>query len=449
MKWEQENRAAGTPENPCGGCEGQQMKRESRRVVVTGLGTVNPTGNTVAGSWENVRNGKSGIGPITAFDASAFKTKVAGEVKDFAPEERLEKRELRHMARFTKLALYAAEEAIRDSGLCGDEEGFSFSSKVSEIAPERIGVIVSSGIGGLEVIEEQAGRLESMGNDKVTPFFVPMSISNMAAARIAIMHGLKGMCSCPVTACAGGSNAIGDAFVRIRDGYEDAFVCGGAESCITPLGVAGFQNMKALSASEDPKRASIPFDKDRSGFVIGEGSGIIVLEEYEHAKNRGAHIYAELVGYGSNCDAFHITSPAPDGSGGAACMQLAIDDAEIRADEVDYVNAHGTSTVLNDKYETAAIKSVFGVHAKSLCVSSTKSMTGHLLGGAGGVEAVFTVKALEDGFVPPTAGLEETEAEMDLNYVPQKGLERELTYALSNSLGFGGHNASLIFKRYA
>ncbi len=424
------------------------MKRESRRVVVTGLGTINPTGNSVEESWEQVKRGESGIGPITAFDVTDYKTKVAGEVKDFVPESRLEKRELRHMARFTKLALYAAEEAIKDSGLCEGEEEFTFSSKLTKIAPERCGVIVSSGIGGLDVIEEQHNRLETSGNEKVNPFFVPMSISNMAAARIAIMHGMAGMCSCPVTACAGGSNAIGDAFIRIRDGYEDAFVCGGTESCITPLGVAGFQNMKALSTSEDPKRASIPFDKDRNGFVIGEGSGIVVLEEYEHAINRGAHIYAEIVGYGSNCDAYHITSPAPDGSGGAACMQLAIDDAGIEKEEIGYINAHGTSTVLNDKYETAAIKSVFGEHAKELYVSSTKSMTGHLLGGAGGVEAVFTVKALEDGFVPPTAGLQETEADMDLNYVPQKGFEKKLTYALSNSLGFGGHNASLIFKRF-
>ncbi len=429
--------------------------REQRRVVVTGLGTINPTGNTVEESWKQVKNGESGIGPITAFDATDYKVKVAGEVKDFAPETRLEKRELRHMGRFTKLALYAAEEAIKDSGLCdaldtaAEEEkaAFSFNSKVTKIAPERIGVIVSSGIGGLDVIEEQNSRLNSMGNEKVNPFFVPMSISNMAAARIAIMHGLKGMCTCPVTACAGGSNAIGDAFIRIRDGYEDAFVCGGAEACVTPLGVAGFQNMKALSTSEDPKRASIPFDKDRTGFVIGEGSGILVLEEYEHAKARGAHIYAEIVGYGSNCDAFHITSPAPDGSGGAACMALAISDAGIQKEDIDYINAHGTSTVLNDKYETAAIKSVFGEHAKKLAVSSTKSMTGHLLGGAGGVEAVFSVKALEDSFIPPTAGLQETDEEMDLDYVPNTGREQDLNYVLSNSLGFGGHNACLIFKK--
>ncbi|MCR5145035.1 MAG: beta-ketoacyl-ACP synthase II [Lachnospiraceae bacterium] len=421
--------------------------KQNRRVVVTGLGTINPTGKTVDESWENVKNGVSGIDFISSFDATDYKVKVAGEVKDFTPEDRLEKRELRHMGRFTKLALYAAEEAIADSGLCAGDEEFNCNSKVTEIDPKRIGVIVSSGIGGLDVIEQQHGRLESMGNDKVNPFFVPMSISNMAAARIAIMHGLKGMCTCPVTACAGGSNAIGDAFIRIRDGYEDAFVCGGCESSISPLGVSGFQNMKALTQSEDPKRASIPFDKDRNGFVIGEGSGIIVLEEYEHAKSRGAHIYAEIVGYGSNCDAFHITSPAPDGSGGADCMRLAIEDAEINKEDVEYINAHGTSTPLNDRFETMAIKAVFEDHAKDLYVSSTKSMTGHLLGGAGGVEAIYSIKALEEGFIPPTVGLQETEEEMDLNYVPNEGIEKDIKYALSNSLGFGGHNACLIFKK--
>ncbi len=421
--------------------------KTNRRVVVTGLGTVNPTGNTVSESWENIKNGKSGVGLITAFDTSEYKTKVAAEVKNFDPTQRLEKRELRHMARFTQLALYAAEEAIKDSGLCDSDEEFSVKSKVTKIDADRCGVIVSCGIGGLGNIEEQHSRSENMGNDKVNPFFVPMAISNMAAARIAIAHGFKGMCTCPVTACAGGSNAIGDAFLRIRHGYEDAFICGGTESAITPLGIAGFQNMKALSDSTDPERASIPFDKDRNGFVMGEGSGILVLEEYEHAVNRGAHIYAEIVGYGSNCDAYHITSPSPEGEGGAACMKLAINDAEIQASDIDYINAHGTSTSLNDKYETAAIKSVFGDHAKDLYVSSTKSMTGHLLGGAGGVEAVFSVKALEDGFVPPTSSLRETDPEMDLNYVPGKGIEKDLNYVLSNSLGFGGHNACIIFKK--
>ncbi|MCR5452531.1 MAG: beta-ketoacyl-ACP synthase II [Lachnospiraceae bacterium] len=420
---------------------------EKRRVVVTGLGTINPTGNSVEESWESIKNSKSGVGLISAFDTTDFKIKVAAEVKDFKPETKLEKKELRHMERFTKLALYAAEEALNDSGLCESDEEFTFNSQLTKADPERVGVIISCGIGGLEGIETQSRRGYEKGYDKVSPFFVPMVISNMAAARVAIYHGLKGMCTCPVTACAGGSNAIGDALNRIRFGYEDVMLCGGTESCISPLGIGGFQNMKALSDTEDPARASIPFDKDRNGFVMGEGSGIIVLEEYEHAKARGAHIYAELVGYGSNCDAYHITSPSPDGAGGAACMRLAIKDAEIEASSIDYINAHGTSTHLNDLYETMAIKSVFGDSAKDLLVSSTKSMTGHLLGGAGGVEAVFSVKALEDGFVPPTVGLQETEPEMDLNYVPGKGIEKELNYVLSNSLGFGGHNACLIFKR--
>ncbi|WP_026499141.1 beta-ketoacyl-ACP synthase II [Butyrivibrio sp. WCD2001] len=420
-----------------------------RRVVVTGIGTVNPTGNSVAESWDSIKNGKIGIGEITCFDTEGYKVKVAAEVKDFDPTGKVDKRELRHTARFTLLAQCAAEEAIKDSGLCKNAEGdYSYDTPVSEIAADRCGVIISSGIGGLDEIEKNHSKSLDKGNGFVSPFFVPMSITNMAAARIAIAHGFKGMCTCPVTACAGGSNAIGDAFFRIRDGYEDAMICGGTESSITPLGIAGFQNMKALSETTDPARASIPFDKDRNGFVMGEGSGILVLEEYEHAKSRGAHIYAEIVGYGSNCDAYHITSPAPGGEGGAACMKLAIKDAGITESDIDYINAHGTSTSLNDKYETAAIKTVFGEKAKDLYVSSTKSMTGHLLGGAGGVEAVFCVKALEDSFVPPTASLKETDPEMDLNYVPGKGIEKELNYVLSNSLGFGGHNACLIFKKY-
>lgn len=421
---------------------------EKRRVVVTGLGTINPTGNSVGESWENIKNGKHGIGRITAFDTTDFKVKVAAEVKDFDPNAKLDKREVRHMARFTQFALYAAEEAICDSGICGRGDDYSFLAKASDEDAARVGVIVSCGIGGLDVIEQQHGRGEEKGYSYVSPFFVPMAITNMAAARIAISHGFKGMCSCPVTACAGGSNAVGDSFIRIRDGYEDVMICGGAESCVTPLGIAGFQNMKALSDATDPDRASIPFDKDRSGFVMGEGSGIIVLEEYEHAKKRGAHIYAEVVGYGSNCDAYHITSPSPNGEGGAACMELAIKDAGISREDIDYINAHGTSTHLNDLYETMAIKQVFGDHAKNLLVSSTKSMTGHMLGGAGGVEAVFSVKSLEDKFVPPTAGLKESEEDMDLNYVPGKGVSKKLNYVLSNSLGFGGHNACVIFKAF-
>lgn len=419
-----------------------------RKVVITGLGTINPTGNTVSESWKNIKNGVCGIGPITAFDTTDFKVKVAGEVKDFEPAALLEKRELRHMARFTQLALLAADEALEDSGLIqATKEVPRYAAPLQDADATRCGVIISCGIGGLDVIEENHTKGQTRGFEKVSPFFIPMTITNMAAARVAIAHGLKGMCTCPVTACAGGSNAIGDAFHRIRDGYEDVMVCGGAESCITPLAIGGFSNMKALSYATDPTAASIPFDANRSGFVMGEGAGILVLEEYEHAKNRGAHIYGEIVGYGSNCDAYHITSPAEGGVGGAACMELALADATLTPSDIDYINAHGTSTHMNDLCETQAIHQVFGEKAKDIAISSTKSMTGHLLGGAGGVEAVFCVKALEDGFIPATVGLTTPDPECDLDYTPQVGRSADLSYVLSNSLGFGGHNACLIFGK--
>ncbi|MCR5641019.1 MAG: beta-ketoacyl-ACP synthase II [Lachnospiraceae bacterium] len=421
---------------------------EKRKVVVTGLGTINPTGNTVSDSWANIRQGVCGIGEITAFDASEYKVKMAGEVKDFDPTTCLERKEIRHMARFTQLAMVAADEALADSGLITPtEETPRYCAPINDSNPTRCGVIISCGIGGLDVIEDNHDKGLARGFEKVSPFFIPMSITNMAAARVAISHGLKGMCTCPVTACAGGSNAIGDAFHRIRDGYEDVMVCGGAESAVTPLAIGGFSNMKALSLSTDPATASIPFDLNRGGFVLGEGAGMLVLEEMEHAKARGAKIYAEIVGYGSNCDAYHITSPAPDGSGGAACMELAIEDASLKPQDIDYINAHGTSTHMNDLCETMAIHKVFGDYAKDVAISSTKSMTGHLLGGAGGVEAVFCVKALEDGFIPATVGLTTPDPECDLDYTPNTGRDADLTYALSNSLGFGGHNACLIFAK--
>ena len=378
---------------------------EKRRVVVTGLGTVNPLGNTVAESWAAAKAGQCGIAPITQFDTAGFKCKLAAEVKGFDPEAIVDKKEARKMARFTLLALAAANEAIQDSGLD------------TEANAKTTGVILSSGIGGLPTIEEQHTRGEEKGMEKVSPYFVPMSIANMAAAQVAIRFGLKGMCTCPVTACAGGTNAVGDAFHRIRDGYEDAMVCGGAESCISPLGIGGFTSMKALSTATDPDAASLPFDARRGGFVMGEGSGVLVLEELEHAKARGAHIYAEVVGYGANCDAYHI-------------------------------NAHGTGTHMNDSCETAAIHAVFGDHAKDIAVVSTKSMTGHLLGGAGGIEAVFTALALRDQFAPPTIHYEQPDPECDLDYVPNVGREMKMEYALSNSLGFGGHNACLAFKKW-
>lgn len=408
---------------------------EKRRVVVTGLGTVNPTGNTVEESWKGIREGKVGIGEITAFDSSAFSVHLAGEVKEFHPETVFDKRELKHMARFTQFAMIAAEEAMLDSGISGT------------LPPEEMGVIVSSGIGGLKTIEEEHTKGEQKGFERVSPFFIPMSISNMAAGEIAIRHKLKGLCICPVTACAGGSNAVGDAFHRIRDGYETAMLCGGTEAAISELGIGGFATMKALSPATEVSRASIPFDKERSGFVMGEGAGILILEEREHALKRGAKIYAEIVGYGANCDAYHITSPAPGGEGAAACMGLALKDAGITASEIDYINAHGTSTHLNDLGETAAVKTVFKDRAYSVPISSTKSMTGHLLGAAGAVEAIFSVLALRDGFIPGTMNYQVKDEELDLDYVPNKGREKELRYTMSNSLGFGGHNACLVFKK--
>ena len=408
---------------------------EKRRVVVTGVGTVNPTGNTVEESWKGIREGKVGIGEITAFDSSAFSVHLAGEVKEFHPETVFDKRELKHMARFTQFAMIAAEEAMLDSGISGT------------LPPEEMGVIVSSGIGGLKTIEEEHTKGEQKGFERVSPFFIPMSISNMAAGEIAIRHKLKGLCICPVTACAGGSNAVGDAFHRIRDGYETAMLCGGTEAAISELGIGGFATMKALSPATEVSRASIPFDKERSGFVMGEGAGILILEEREHALKRGAKIYAEIVGYGANCDAYHITSPAPGGEGAAACMGLALKDAGITASEIDYINAHGTSTHLNDLGETAAVKTVFKDRAYSVPISSTKSMTGHLLGAAGAVEAIFSVLALRDGFIPGTMNYQVKDEELDLDYVPNKGREKELRYTMSNSLGFGGHNACLVFKK--
>ncbi len=410
---------------------------EKRRVVVTGLGTVNPTGNSTEESWENIRRGKSGIGRITRFDTADMAVKTAGELKDFDPAKRLDRHEIRHMGLFSQYALYAAEEAVEMAGL----------SLSKETPDDRTGVLLSTGIGGLSVIEENYSRGMEKGFDRVSPFFIPMAISNMAAAQIAIRFGCRGMCSSTVTACAGGSNAIGDAFHRIRDGYEETMICGGTEAAITPLAVGGFAVMKALCREEDSTRASIPFDKNRSGFVMGEGAGVLVLEEYQHAKARGARILAEIAGYGANCDAYHITAPAPEGRGAAACMKLALSDAGIAPADIDYINAHGTSTKMNDALETAAIKTVFGERAYEIPVSSTKSMTGHLLGAAGGVEAVFCVKAIEDQFVPMTVGYQDPDPECDLDYVTEGGREKPLTYVLSDNLGFGGHNAVLIFKK--
>ena len=411
--------------------------KKKRRVVITGLGTVNPTGNTVAESWAAVKAGRCAVGPITAFDTTDFKVKLAAEVKDFDPAERIDRREARKMARFTQFAVAAADEAIHDSGIA-----------LENIDHTRFGVILSSGIGGLPTIEEEHTRGQQRGFEKVSPYFVPMAIGNMAAGQIAIRFGLQGMCSCPTTACAGGTNAIGDAFHRIRDGYEDRMLCGGSESCISPLGVGGFASMKALCTADDPARASIPFDARRSGFVMGEGSGVLVLEELEHARKRNARIYAELVGYGATGDAFHITSPCEDGSGAARAMELAMQEAETEPDQIGYINAHGTGTHHNDLFETRAIKRAFGEAAKQVTVNSTKSMIGHLLGAAGAVEAIVCVKTLQEGFIHQTVGTKETDAECDLDYTIGAPKQKKLDYAMSNSLGFGGHNATLLVKKY-
>lgn len=408
-----------------------------RRVVITGMGTVNPLANNAPDTWESVKAGKCGIAPITRFDTTEFKVKLAAEVKDLDRVEILGVKEAKRMDLYCQYACIAAMEAARDSGL-------EFPPKDAD----RCGCIISSGIGGLSTIVDEECKGGERGYKFISPYFIPMAISNMAAGQIAIQYGLKGICTAVVTACAGSNNAIGEAFHRIRYGHEDLMFCGGAESVVLPLAVAGFQSMKALSTSEDPNRASIPFDKERGGFVMGEGAGVLVIEELEHALARGAKIYAEIIGYGTNCDAHHITAPAPDGEGGAKCIELAINDAGIRKEEVDYINAHGTGTSLNDSGETRAIRRAFGDHADKLCVSSTKSMTGHLLGAAGAIEAIITSLALQNSFVPPTINYKEPDPECDLDIVPNKGRECDINIALSNALGFGGHNASILFKKY-
>ena len=408
-----------------------------RRVVVTGIGMITPVGNNTSDSWNAVKNGECGIGPITHYDTTGRKVTLAGEVKGYDPAATIDTKELRKMDRFVQFAMTAASEAVEASGI-------DFASENTE----RAGVIISSGIGGFATIQSEIIKGNEKGYDRVSPYFIPQIISNMAAGQIAIKYGLNGMCSCVVTACAGGTNAIGDAFHRIRDGYEDVMLCGGTEACITEIGIGGFTSMRALHTGNDPKRASIPFDKDRSGFVMGEGAAVLILEEEEHAKKRGAKIYGEVVGYGANCDANHITAPLEDGSMAAKCLTLALNDANVKPEDIDYINAHGTSTHLNDSGETKAIKLAFSEHAKKLMVSSTKSMTGHLLGAAGAVEAGFSVLALKDGFVPATIGYENFDEECDLDIVPNVGRNKDIKYAVSNSLGFGGHNACLVFKKY-
>lgn len=408
-----------------------------RRVVVTGIGTINPIGHNVEETWKSIEEGKCGIAPISLFDTKGMKVTLAGEVKDFDVTKYIDKKEAKKMDRFIQMGMIASHEAMLDSGL-----------DINNIDSHRFGVIVSSGIGGLGSIEKNYQTGEKRGFDRVSPFFIPMTISNLAAGHIAIAYHAQGLCTCPVTACAGGTNAIGDAFRNIRDGYQDVMIAGGCEASVTPLGIGGFTSMKALSDATNPDRASIPFDKERNGFVMGEGAGILVLEELEHALKRGAHIYGEMTGYGVSCDAHHITAPLPNGEGGAYAMQNALDDAGISYDVIDYINAHGTSTHLNDLCETEAIKSVFKEHAYKLAVSSTKGHTGHCLGAAGGIEAVLSVLALKHDFIPPTLNYQVKDEECDLNVVPNVGVKKDLHYVMSNSLGFGGHNASIIFKEY-
>lgn len=408
----------------------------SRRVVVTGLGTISALGLNTQENWDNMKKGVCGIHEITGFDHTKTKVSLAAEVDQFDANALIGRKEAKKMDRYTQFAVVCAREAYQDAQLEG------------QVDPNRFGVILSSGIGGIGTIESEVAKALTKGYDRISPFFIPMVISNLAAGHVAIDLRAKGMVTCVVTACAGGTNAIGDAFRQIRDGYQDVMIAGGSEAAITPMAIGGFASMKALHEGTDPNRASIPFDKERSGFVMGEGAGLLVLEEYEHAKARGAHIYAEMVGYGATCDAYHITAPAPEGEGGARCMKQALDDAKIAPEAIDYINAHGTSTPMNDKFETMAIKTTFGEHAYHLAVSSTKAMTGHMLGATGGVEAVACVKALEEGVIPATINYREADPECDLDIVPNEARHQEIEYALSNSLGFGGHNAAIIFKKY-
>lgn len=417
--------------------KGSSTNMGNKRVVVTGVGAVTPVGNTAEKSWEAVINGKSGIGMLTRLDSDQFPVKVAAEIYDFDIEEYIERKDARKMDRFTHFALASSIMAMKDAGL----------EKLDEKLALRTGVWIGSGIGGMETHEQQFKLFQERGYRRVSPFFVPMMIPDMASGQVSIHFGAKAINSCTVTACASGTNSIGDAFEVIRRGEADVMITGGAEAPITTMAVAGFCSSKALSLNLDPKTASRPFSAERDGFIMGEGAGIIILEEYEHAVARGAKIYAELVGYGSTGDAFHVTAPAPEGEGAARAMKQALDQAEISPDKIDYINAHGTSTPYNDKYETMSAKTIFGDHAYKLAMSSTKSMTGHLLGAAGGVEAIFAVKALQEGILPPTINYETPDPECDLDYIPNEARKVDINYAMSNSLGFGGHNASLIFKK--
>ncbi|MBP3886250.1 MAG: beta-ketoacyl-ACP synthase II [Cellulosilyticum sp.] len=407
------------------------------RVVITGMGVVSPVGNTIESYWNSLKEGKCGITTLPEdLQLEGTKVRVAGRVTDFNPEPYINPREAKRIARFSQFAIHASKQALEMAEIDMEKEN-----------PDQVGVIIGSGIGALDIIEEETIKLHEKGARRVSPLFVPMSIANMAAGNVSIYTGAKGICSTVVTACASGTHSIGEAFRVLKQGVNEVMIAGGSEACITPLGIAGFNALTALSTSDDPNRASIPFDKERDGFVLGEGAGILVMETLEHAKKRGAKILAEIVGYGATGDAYHITKPMPGGEGAAKAMQLALEEAQIRPEEIDYINAHGTSTHFNDLYETMAIQKVFGEETK-VAISSTKSMTGHLLGGAGGIEAIAIVKAVEEDFIPPTIGYKETDEECPLDYVPNLGRSQKVRYALSNSLGFGGHNATIIMKKW-
>jgi len=408
-----------------------------RRVVITGMGAVSPIGNTVEETWEGIRNQRCGIDLITAFDTTEYKVKLAAEVKNLNTEAYFTAREVQFNDRFTVFARIAAKQAVEDAQL----------SQI-EFDHTRMGVIIGSGIGGLQSLENAKASLTDRGPTRISPYFIPMTLINLAAGHVAIDTQALGHCSSIVTACAAGTNAIGEAFHKIRDGYQDIMLAGGSEASITPLGIAGFMVMRALHSGADKDRASIPFDAERSGFVMGEGAAVLVMEELEHALQRKAKIYAEIVGYGTSCDAHHITAPIEDGSGGALAMRLALDDAKIAPSAIDYINAHGTSTPLNDKTETLAVKRAFGDHATQLAISSTKSNTGHMLGASGAIEAVISVKALTDGYIPATIHYQQPDPLCDLDIVANVGRSQAIEHVMSNSLGFGGHNASIIFKRW-
>jgi 3-oxoacyl-[acyl-carrier-protein] synthase II len=409
------------------------------RVVVTGLGAITPIGNNIVDYWQGLASGKNGISTVTRFDASGHDCRIAGEVRGFDPEEYVDRKDAKRMDRFAQFGVAASLQALKDSGL-----------EITPVNAAQIGVLIGTGIGGLKVLEDQHEILMTKGPKRCSPFMIPMMIANMAAGLTAIHTGAQGPNSCTVTACAAGSNAIGDAFRMVQRGYAQAMISGGTEAAVTPLSFAGFASARAMSRrNDDPEHASRPFDRDRDGFVLGEGAGIMILENLEHAKARGAKIYAEIVGYGATCDAYHMTAPSPEGEGAVRAMSLALKDGNITPDLVDYINAHGTSTPANDPTETKAIKKVLGEYAHKVAVSSTKSMTGHLLGGSGGIEAVATVLAMENNCAPPTINLENPDPECDLDYVANQSRQMPINVAASNSFGFGGHNVTLVFKKYA